>query len=235
LIKWISGYAGALCLLVIIVSQSVIIPTFFLPFFDWHYNRENISESIQITHDDLMHVTTELLDYMRGRRDSLEGITALVGEIRSYGENFFSEREILHMQDVKTLYDLLFAARNVAFFLLVAIVLFMILVKENPLFLLARCSREVLAGFLGVAAILAVIISFDFKRSWEIFHYIFFHNDTFKFWVLTPYADLMINLFPLHFFAYISVFAAVIVTLFSAAVIAGGSVYLHLNRDRFSR
>jgi len=215
-----------------------------MPFFNWHYNRADketgldIAGSIGISHDDLRYVTRELLSYMRGKRDSLEGITAEVsadGGLRAHGENFFSEREIRHMLDVKALYNLLFIIRNVAFFLLIAIILGMLLADEKPLCLLARCSREVLAGFLGVALIMTVIISVDFKRSWDIFHHIFFRGEAADYWRLTPFIDLMINLFPLRFFLGISVFFATLIAFFSATVITSGSVYLHLNRDRFSR
>jgi integral membrane protein (TIGR01906 family) len=215
-----------------------------MPFFNWHYNLTDkntgldIAESIGISHDDIRHVTTELLDYMCGKRESLQGITAIVSGnkcTRSLDEDFFTEREIQHMVDVKELYDLLFIMRKVAFFLFIAIVLGIILVNENPFYLLARCSREILVGFLGVAALLAVIISVDFERSWDVFHYIFFSGDDLNLWVLTPYVDLMINMFPLRFFMNIAVFFAVLVLFFSALVIISGSVYLYLNRDRFNR
>jgi hypothetical protein len=115
------GYVAALCVLVLVVSQSVIVPTFFLPFFNWQYTRMETAEEIGIAHKDLMRVTTELLDYMRGRRESLHGITAEVfgfHEIasRTYGQNFFTPREIRHMVDVRVLYEQLFTVRNVAFF-----------------------------------------------------------------------------------------------------------------------
>ena len=234
------GYTAALCVLVLIVSQSVIIPTFFMPFFRWHYNRVDangldIAEEIGISHDDLMRVTHELLDYMRGRRDSLEGITAEVAgrnerASRVYGENFFSATEIRHMMDVRILYDQLFIVRNVAFFLLIALMLGMILIKERPLFLLSRCSREVLVGFLALMLIMAGVIAIDFDRSWDIFHYIFFRGEAANYWRLTPFVDLMINMFPLRFFINISIFVAGLITIFSAAVVACATFYLRQDR-----
>ncbi|MCL2225354.1 MAG: TIGR01906 family membrane protein [Defluviitaleaceae bacterium] len=239
--RWVLGYVAALCVLVLVISQSVIIPTFFMPFFRWHYTRADaqtgldIAETIGISHEDLTHVTTELLRYMRGRRDSLEGITAVVAgrnEVASrvYGQNFFSETEIRHMVDVRRLYEQLFAARNVAFFLLIALVLGMLLIQDNPLFLLARCSREILAGFLAVMVVLAGVIAIDFGRSWDIFHYIFFRGDAANYWRLMPFEDLMINMYPLHFFLHISIFVAVLVVIMSAIIIAAASFYLQYHR-----
>ena len=246
--RWVMGYAAAVCVLVLIISQSVIIPTFFMPFFNWHYNRASVSrpmiqgymtipESLGMTHDDLMDVTVELLDYMRGRRDTLHGITARAEGFRVYGENFFTQREIYHMYDVRMLYDILFVVRNVSFFLLAALILGMILLKYNPLFLLARCGREIMAGFLALTLIMAILISIDFERSWDLFHYIFFFFDYESLWRLTPYRDLMINMVPLHFFLNISIFLGGLITIFSAIVITAGTIYLRQQKKTigFSR
>jgi integral membrane protein (TIGR01906 family) len=239
--RWVLGYTAALCVLVLIISQSVIIPTFFMPFFRWHYTQVNeqtgmdTAQTLGITHEDLMRVTDELLDYMRGRRDTLHGITAEVNgrdarASRVYGENFFSPTEIRHMYDVRILYDRLFIARNVSFFLLIALVLGMFLMKENPLFLLSRCTREVLVGFLALAVILTGIIAINFERSWDIFHYIFFRGDAANYWRLTPFVDLMINMYPLHFFLNISIFVGVLILVFSATIIVGGTFYIRYTK-----
>ena len=229
------GYAAALCVLVLIVSQSVIIPTFFMPFFRWHYNRADaatgldIAETIGMSHDDLMYVTVELLDYMRGRRDSLEGITADVPGRRVYGENFFTDLEIRHMVDVRVLYDWLFIIRNVTFFLFIALVLGMVYLKYKIGFLLARCCREVMAGFLIITLIMAGIISINFDHSWDIFHYIFFNND---YWRLTPFVDLMINMVPLHFFLNISIFVGGLICAGAIIIIGGATFYIRQTKDR---
>jgi len=231
------GYAAALCVLVVVVSQSVIIPSFFTPFFRWHYTRVDphtgmdIAETIGISHDDLMHVTTELLAYMRGRRDTMDGITAVVRgrdhrASRVYGQNFFTVVEIRHMVDVRVLYEQLFMARNVSIFLLIALILGLVLMKEKPQYILSRCCREVLAGFLILVVIMAGIIAIDFNRSWDIFHYIFFRGDAANYWRLTPFVDLMINMYPLQFFLNISIFVAVLIFLFSAVIIVAGTLYL---------
>ncbi|MCL1845712.1 MAG: TIGR01906 family membrane protein [Defluviitaleaceae bacterium] len=233
--KWIMGYAAALCVLVLIISQSIIIPTFFTPFFRWHFNRAEVAAEIGIRDDDLMHVTHELLAYMRGRRDSLHGITAEVqgpherGN-RIYGQNFFTDREITHMYDVRELYDLLFMTRNISLFSLIALIFAMIYFRHKPLELLSRCSREVLVGFFILMLAVAGISAIDFSRAWDIFHYIFFFRDADQTWRLTRFVDLMINMFPLEFFISISIFIAALITIFSALICTFSSVYLYKHR-----
>jgi len=202
------------------LSQSIIFPTFHMPFFRWQYNRLDVAEVIQIEKDELMRVTTELLDYMRNRRDSLEDIYAIVaGEER----RFFSDIEIRHMIDVLHLYNVAFLIRNIAFFLLIALVLGMALLKYATLNILARCCREVLAGFLILSAILVGVIALDFNRAFNIFHDIFFNND---YWILDPSVDLLINMVPLEFFIHISVFIALLLLIPSVGVIVAATLYL---------
>ena len=218
--RWAMGYSVAICLLLIMLSQSIIFPTFHMPFFRWQYNRLDVAEVIQIEKDELMRVTTELLDYMRNRRDSLEDIYAIVaGEER----RFFSDIEIRHMIDVLHLYNVAFLIRNIAFFLLIALVLGMALLKYATLNILARCCREVLAGFLILSAILVGVIALDFNRAFNIFHDIFFNND---YWILDPSVDLLINMVPLEFFIHISVFIALLLLIPSVGVIVAATLYL---------
>jgi len=223
--RWAMGYSVAICLLLIIISQSIIFPTFHMPFFRWQYNRLNVAETVQMEKDELMRVTTELLDYMRNRRESLEDIYAIVaGEER----RFFSDIEIRHMIDVLHLYNVAFLIRNIAFFLLIALILGMALLKYAVLSILARCCREVLAGFLILSAILVGAIALDFNRAFNIFHDIFFNND---YWILDPRVDLLINMVPLGFFIHISIFIALLLLLPSVGVIVAATLYLRNKSD----
>ena len=218
--RWILGYIAAVCLTLIIISQSIIFPTFFMPFFRWQYNRLGVAETINIEKDELMRVTTDLLDYMRGRRDSLEDV---YGVVAGQERRFFSDIEIRHMIDVLELYNLTFMVRNVAFFLMIGLILGLVLMKERVLYVLARCCREVLVGFLILSGLLVGIIAINFERAFDIFHHIFFNND---YWILNPRVDLLINMVPLGFFIHISIFIAGLLLLSSGLVILAASIYL---------
>lgn len=218
--RWILGYTIGVCLVLIILSQSIIFPTFYMPFFTWQYNRLNVAETIDIEKEELMRVTTDLLDYMRGRRDSLEDVYAIVaGEER----RFFSDIEIRHMIDVLELYNIAFMIRNVAFFLMVGLIFVLMLLKQRVLYIIARCAREVVVGFLIVLVLLIGIIAINFERAFDIFHRIFFNND---YWILNPRVDLLINMVPLGFFIHISIFIGALLLVASAVVIVLASIYL---------
>ena len=233
--RFVTGYLAAILLLVLILCQSIIIPTFFMPFFRWQYRRLEVAENIDIDFDELMHVTTELLDYMRGRRDDLQGIRAVVaGEQRGaaadgYREFFECPVEVIHMVDVRLLYDILFVVRNVALFGFIGVVLGMVLMQYKVPYLLARCTREVFAGFIGLLALLTGAAAWDFDRAFEIFHLILFDND---YWILNPARSLLINMVPIGFFIHIAIFIGLLMGLTMLTIIIIDSVYLAGHKRR---
>ena len=220
--KWIMGYLAALCLLLLIVAQSIFIPTFhIMPYFRWHYEQREIPQRIGIEIDELMWVTGELLDYMRGRREDLVMYATVNGEERQ----FFSDIEIRHMVDVLELYEIGFMIRNVAFWLLLFLIFAMAFFKIPILAMLARCSREVVVAFLLLTAILVGIIAIDFDRAFTMFHLIFFNND---YWILDSSVDLLINMVPQVFFVEISIIIGGLLLLFSLLVIVASTIYLRM-------
>ena len=226
LMRWVIGYIIAICFTLIIISQSIIFPTFFMPFYTWQYNRLEVAATINIEKDELMRVTEELLDYMRGARPSLEDIYATVaGEER----RFFSDIEIRHMIDVLDLYNIAFMVRNVAIWAIIGLILIMALLKYPIMQTICRCVREVLTVFLVLSAILVGLIAINFNHAFNIFHHIFFNND---YWILDPRVDLLINMVPLSFFVHISIFIGLLILLKSGLVIAGASIYLHRNKPK---
>ena len=224
--RYVMGYITALCLLVLIVCQSIIFPTFFMPFFRQQYASQGIAEYIGMSEEELIYVTVELLDYMRARRDDLDGIRATVDGVE---QEFFSERDKAHMIDVRVLYDRLFMVRNVSFWAFLAMIGLMAITKSPVAHLLARCSREVMAGFLLFSAITAGAIAIDFERAFEIFHLIFFDNDL---WILFPPRDRLVMMVPIEFFINISIFIGSLLAAVPVIIIVVATLYLRREAHR---
>ena len=53
----------------------------------------------EMTMDDLLDVTNEMMAFLRGKRENLHVYTTMGGEYRE----FFNDREIAHMEDVQGL------------------------------------------------------------------------------------------------------------------------------------
>jgi integral membrane protein (TIGR01906 family) len=218
-VRWVLGYLAALCVLVFILALSIQWPTFYRPFYVRQYEKHNVSAVIRVDEDTLMAATDHLLDYMRGRRADLHFTAMVNGQEREY----FSQREKDHMVDVMELFDLLFRVRNIAVWLFLFLVSCMALFKYNIKYLLARCGREVMTGFVILAALLVMVISVNFDRAFTIFHLIFFDNDL---WILDPAVDLLINMVPLGFFIDISIFIVLLLVGLSLAVVGLATWYL---------
>jgi len=220
--KWLMGYTAAFCVLLLIIAQSVFLPSFFLPYFSWHYERRDIPAVIGTSHDELMYVTSGLLEYMRGRRGDLESIYARFddGETRQF---FTCPVEIIHMVDVMELYVGGFMIRNIAFWLFGFLVFAMAFFKYPILPVLAQCCREVVVGFLILLVILAAVVAWDFDSAFVMFHLIFFSND---YWMLEPAHSYLINMVPIEFFVEVSVIVGLLLLLFSSVIIALGTWYL---------
>ena len=236
--KRATGYLTALCLLALIISQSIIIVTFFMPFYHWQYDRmrnyppfngRSAVETIGTPHEELIYVTVELLDYMRGRRDTLDGIRATVNGVE---REFFSDLEKRHMIDVRVLYDILFAVRNISFFLGTALVIGMLIFRVPLLRLICICSRQIIGGFLVIAGITTGVISLNFDRAWTVFHLIFFNND---YWILTHRVDLLVDMVSLSFFLHICIFLGLIILAKSIAVIVVCTMYINRTKRSFGR
>ena len=221
--RWIIGYIAALCVLLIVVAQSIFIPSFFMPYFSWHFERQNIPQDLNIEKDELMYVTTELLNYMRGRRDDMIIYARFNdGEIRQF---FTDPVEIIHMVDVVELYRVGFLVRNIAFWLLLFLVFAMAFFKLRILEILSRCCREVIVGFLLLLVILAVVIAWDFDSAFVMFHLIFFDNN---YWLLDPAVSYLLRMVPLIFFIEISIFVGLLLLLFSSFIIVASTLYLRM-------
>ena len=228
--KFFFGCIAGLCLLLIIVSQSIFISTFhMMPYFRWHYNRRDIPNIIGMEKEELMYVTTELLEYMRGRRDDLIIYATVQGEHRQ----FFSEIEIRHMVDVLDLYNIGFMIRNISFWMFIFAILGMAYFKMHVAEVLARWCRGAVVVFLALLLLLTAGIALDFDRAFLWFHLIFFDND---YWILDPRVDLLINMVPQVFFVEISIIIGAFILLFSAVVIGASTIYLKLaSPDNFNR
>ena len=238
------GYSFGVMVLLFIITQTVIFASFFMPFFEWQFERareyrpfsgQNAVETIGIEKDELMRVTTELLDYMRGRRDTLDGIQAVV-----MGENreFFSDLEKRHMIDVRVLYMWVFAIRAISAGFVIGMFVYLLAIKRkwfgkaNAIVLeekALRATRHVIVGFLTVAALTTIVIATDFARAWDFFHVIFFNND---YWILAHRVDLLLDMVSLSFFLHISIMIGGIILAAGLTVIALSTILLKRIGDK---
>jgi len=187
-----------------------------MSFYERQFVRNSSHAMIRIEPDDLTIVTQHMLDYMRGRNDSLQIRTYINGE----EEYFFTERAILHMIDVRDLFAIgrvVFIACICMFVVSLAIAVFS--KSFVRLFKAYRNTALCAAAFFAVIGIVALV---NFELAFEWFHHIFFFNDL---WLLNHY-DRLLNMVPIPFFIGISIYITSLFTCFLAAM-GGGGHFLH--------
>ena len=190
-----AGIITAFCLMIILFITSVEAVVYWTPgYFEKEYAKYNVLDSLpSMTMNDLLHVTDEMMDYLRGDRDDLHVTTTMGGEQRE----FFNEREIAHMEDVQVLFLKALSIRRICLVLGAGLLILMAATKARmgrvlPPFL---CMGTGL--FFALITVLGLIISTDFTKYFIMFHHIFFTNDL---WILDPATDMLINIVPEGFF-----------------------------------
>ena len=169
---------------------------FNLNFYKSFYQKENLAPKIGTTYEELIKNTTNLLDYLNHK-----AILNL---------DWYTDKDILHMQDVRTLYSLSY--KTMIFFIVVftiSTILLIILCKKRTIFYITNTFNKVLLAFIIVIGILSCIISYNFTSFWIKFHQFLFSNDL---WLLSPDESNLIQMVPEEFF--ISLITTIILHIF---------------------
>jgi len=169
---------------------------FNLYFYKNFYQKENLAPKIGTTYEELIKNTTNLLDYLNHKA--------------MLNLDWYTDKDILHMQDVRTLYSLSY--KTMIFFIVVftiSTILLIILCKKRTVFYITNTFNKVLLAFIIVIGILSCIISYNFTSFWIKFHQLLFSNDL---WLLSPDESNLIQMVPEEFF--ISLITTIILHIF---------------------
>lgn len=162
-------------------------------FYEREYKKYQVADSLNMTMDNIMDVTDQMMAYLIGKKAELSVITDVDGET----QDFFNEQDRFHMGEVKDLFLGGFKIRNI---MLVAVLLILILLAAQKAELIKLLPRAyfVTLGITGViTVVLGGLFASDFDKYFRIFHEIFFDNDQ---WMFDPATDYMIRMLPEGFF-----------------------------------
>ena len=162
-------------------------------FYEREYKKYQVADSLNMTMDNIMDVTDQMMAYLIGKKAELSVITDVDGET----QDFFNEQDRFHMGEVK---DLFLGGLKIRNIMLVAILLILILLAAQKAELIKLLPRAyfVTLGITGViTVVLGGLFASDFDKYFRIFHEIFFDNDQ---WMFDPATDYMIRMLPEGFF-----------------------------------
>lgn len=162
-------------------------------FYEREYKKYQVADSLNMTMDNIMDVTDQMMAYLIGKKAELSVITDVDGET----QDFFNEQDRFHMGEVK---DLFLGGLKIRNIMLVAVLLILILLAARKADLIKLLPRAyfVTLGITGViTVVLGGLFASDFDKYFRIFHEIFFDNDQ---WMFDPVTDYMIWMLPEGFF-----------------------------------
>ncbi len=153
------------------------------------YEKYDVLSDLDMSMDDAMDVTRQMMAYLRAEGDTLSVITTVDGR----EQDFFNEQDRFHMGEVRDLFIGGLNIRTGALVIAVLCILLLILTK-------ADLKKTVPAGYQAALAVTAAALLFlgiacavDFNAVFVKFHHIFFDNDL---WIFDPAEDYMIRMLP---------------------------------------
>lgn len=188
--QWIIGIAASAAVTVILLITSFEAAMYLdFSYYQKEYEKYHVLEDLDMKMEDVMYVTEEMMAYLRGDRKELKVITIVEGKRIV----FFNEQDRFHMEEVQGLFLGGIRLRKYAGVLLVVCVLILLRRKENLFRILSKSWYIVLGIFLAMAALIGIMVLWNFDAIFLLFHELFFDNDL---WIFDPNTDYMIRMLP---------------------------------------
>lgn len=217
--------ASLSAILILLISSFEIGAYSNYGWYEKEYAKYHVLDDLEMEMEDVMHVTEEMMRYLRGNREDLVVHTVVDGEERE----FFNDREKAHMVDVQNLFIGGLWLRRIAVLIFVLSVAGMIGTKADWKTLLPKSFLIGLGAFVGIAGILGVLFTSDFNKYFIMFHEMFFDNDL---WLLDPRTDLLIRMLPEGFFLDMVIRIGIIFMISLIIGVIISSIVLYKNKIR---
>ncbi len=189
---------GAAIFAIVLPIFLILFNTSYITNSEWLYDygwwRNDIANRTGLPADQLNRGADQIKEYFNNDAEFIYLRVDYAGTEVS----LYKEREVLHMVDVKALMQSVFAITRwsgVALLLLLAIGL--IVLKQDVFALLLRALKWSAIGTGAFLVSFGAIAAINFGWLFTQFHFLSFANDL---WLLDPYNDYLIIMFPQQFF-----------------------------------
>lgn len=189
-LHWLLGVIASFAVIIILLMSSFQVAMYAdFGFYEKEYEKYEVLPELDMKMEDVMYVTHEMMDYLKGDRENLDVFTTVEGK----EQDFFNEQDKLHMADVQGLFIGGLHLRMGSLVVLLVCLAVLFFMKANWRYILPR-AFQIAVGAAGViSAVLAFLVSRDFDAVFTKFHEIFFSNDL---WLFDPAEDYMIRMLP---------------------------------------
>ena len=162
--------------------------------YEREYEKYDVLDDLDMTMEDTMYVTKEMMAYLRGDREELSVVTTVEG----IEQDFFNGQDRFHMAEVRELFIGGLNLRKGAFVLAVLCLIALILLRADWRKIIPRSYWIALLAIGVLLVLFAAAAAIDFNAVFVAFHHVFFDNDL---WIFDPAEDYMIRMLPEGLFA----------------------------------
>lgn len=216
-IQYFLGILFAFFLILILLISAVDIVAYRIPgYYRYEFTKHASAQRVGMDMEELLRVKEQMMDYLRGERESLSDISATIRG--KEGAFFFNEREIAHMEDVRDLFLKALMLRRILCLLALGTVILIWILRGRPLKILSKTLMIGSGLFFVLVVLFAGLLAADFSKYFIVFHQIFFDNDL---WMLDPAVDNLINIVPEGFFFETAICIMLVFSLLLALTLAG--------------
>ena len=194
-IQWAAGILMAFSVIVILLISSFEIAMYSdFGVYEREYEKYDVLDDLDMTMEDTMYVTKEMMAYLRGDREELSVVTTVEG----IEQDFFNGQDCFHMAEVRELFIGGLNLRKGAFVLAVLCLIALILLRADWRKIIPRSYWIALLAIGVLLVLFAAAAAIDFNAVFVAFHHVFFDNDL---WIFDPAEDYMIRMLPEGLFA----------------------------------
>lgn len=207
-----------LCMPLLFLTSALRWAVSEIKLYEYGFNKYEIELSTGISSPELKSIAMQLIDYFNSRTDSAQVVVGM-GERKAV---LFSEKELIHLRDVRDLVRLNNMVQMSTLITVVICILVLVLLSRQRRLILVKAVLLGSGLTLGLMITLALWCWLGFDQLFYLFHVASFRND---YWMLNPAEDYLIRLFPEGFFydAALFVFGAVIIV---SLLLVAGSLYV---------
>ena len=199
----------------LIVSVAVNIYAGSVNLYTGGFSKYYISDVTGISNLQLQDVARGMVDYFNGKVPSPQ----VEVDIRGIGRPVYSQKELIHLRDVRKIIDLFKMLEILSIVIFLAMGLYMFFkFGVRRLLKALQAGAVVTVVFLGSVMLWALI---DFNSIFYFFHILSFSNDL---WLLDPATDYLIMMFPEGFFFDSAIL--MVATIIAAAVLVWVAAFL---------
>lgn len=210
---------------------ALLLPIFFITFnvsyitnSEWLYEygwwRNDIANRTGLSVEELNSGADQIKEYFGNDAELLDLRVNYAGREVS----LYKEREVLHMVDVKALMQSVYGvALWTGVALLVLLALGAVAMKQSLLRLLLRSLRWAVIGTGVFLVVFGATAAINFGWLFTQFHFLSFANDL---WLLDPYNDYLLIMFPQRFFFEATLFIGLL-TIIDFGVLFGVTRWGH--------